>query len=178
MNTYHKIQTVYKRDPNTKFKTLLEGDFSLREFYYLRNNKWIYTEKVNGTNIRIQWQPQELNPICFVGKTDEAQILPHLYKSLISMTDYDKFANVFNTSIDDYACLYGEGYGPKIQKGGGNYRKDPGFVLFDVKIGEWWLRREDVEDIGSKLGLDVVPIIGSGTLYDMVEMTRNGFNSR
>ncbi len=29
MNTYHKIQTVYKRGPETKYKTLLEGQYSL-----------------------------------------------------------------------------------------------------------------------------------------------------
>ncbi|KKL53664.1 hypothetical protein LCGC14_2273140, partial [marine sediment metagenome] len=57
-----------------------------------------------------------------------------------------------------YACdcvepypitLYGEGYGARIQKGGGDYRKggDVSFRLFDVLIGETWLRRVDVEDV-------------------------------
>lgn len=72
---------------------------------------------------------------------------------------------------------YGEGYGAKIQKGGGNYRQDQDFVLFDVKIGDWWLERSSVEEIASALKLDIVPIIGTGTLYDMVKITRNGFNS-
>ena len=76
-----------------------------------------------------------------------------------------------------YACLYGEGYGPKIQKGGGNYRKDQSFVLFDVKIGNWWLQRKDVESIAGELGIDIVPIIGDGSLKDMVEMMMTGFNS-
>jgi len=73
--------------------------------------------------------------------------------------------------------LYGEGYGPKIQKGGGNYRQDQDFVLFDIKIGDWWLQRTDVEDIARKLNIDIVPIIGIGTLPDMVQKVRNGFNS-
>ena len=30
--------------------------------------------------------------------------------------------------------MYGEGYGAKIQKGGGNYRQDQDFVLFDVLL--------------------------------------------
>ena len=38
--------------------------------------------------------------------------------------------------------------------------------------------RPDVEDIARKLNLDVVPIIGSGTLYDMVEKVKGGFNSQ
>ena len=32
--------------------------------------------------------------------------------------------------------------GMKIQKGGGRYIKDEvSFILFDVKIDKWWLRR-------------------------------------
>ena len=29
MNEYHKIQTVFKRDPETKYKTLLIGEYSV-----------------------------------------------------------------------------------------------------------------------------------------------------
>ena len=53
MNVYHKIQTVFKRDPETKYKTLLMGEYSLIEFEYLRYNDWVWTEKINGTNIRV-----------------------------------------------------------------------------------------------------------------------------
>ena len=48
MKEYHKIKTVFKRDPVTKFKTLLEGEFASPEFEYLKNNEWIFTEKVDG----------------------------------------------------------------------------------------------------------------------------------
>ena len=37
MKEYHKIQTVFKRDPDTKFKTLLHGEYSLPEFEFLKN---------------------------------------------------------------------------------------------------------------------------------------------
>jgi len=77
----------------------------------------------------------------------------------------------------DGAVLYGEGYGAKIQKGGGNYRQDQDFVLFDVKVGDWWLRRPDVEEVADTLGLDVVPVIEQGTLFDAVSMVRNGLQS-
>ncbi len=53
MKEHHKIQTVYKRDPATKHKTLIADDFSLPEFEFLRNNEWIFTEKVDGTNVRV-----------------------------------------------------------------------------------------------------------------------------
>ncbi|GAG78633.1 unnamed protein product [marine sediment metagenome] len=37
MIEYHKIQTIYKRDPDTNYKTLLEGNFSTPELEYLRD---------------------------------------------------------------------------------------------------------------------------------------------
>ena len=51
MIQYHKIQTVFKRDPETKFKTLLMGEYSLPEFEYLKNNEWVFTEKIDGTKV-------------------------------------------------------------------------------------------------------------------------------
>jgi len=174
MKTYHKIQTVFKRDPETKFKTLLENDYSLPEFEYLKNNEWIFTEKVDGTNIRIMFQGGK---ITFGGKTDQAQIPNQLINKLNEkiLPLLNKFIEIFNNAE---VCLYGEGYGAKIQKGGGNYRADQDFVLFDIKIGHWWLKREDVEDIANKLNLDIVPIIGSGSLEEMVEYVKTGFNSK
>src|SRR6478736_32390 len=75
------------------------------------------------------------------------------------------------------ACLYGEGYGPKIQKGGGNYGPSQDFVLFDVKVAQWWLERPNVENVATQLGLRVVPIIGEGTVADMVAFVRAGITS-
>ena len=48
MKEYHKIQTVFMRDLENRYKTLLEGQFSLPEFEYLANNEWAFTEKVDG----------------------------------------------------------------------------------------------------------------------------------
>ncbi len=173
MKEYHKIQTVFKRDPETKFKTLLEGDYSLPEFEYLKDSQWVFTEKVDGTNIRVKY----LNgKITFGGKTDRAQIPALLVEKL-----NDKFlplVNVFKDKFDEGdVFLYGEGYGAKIQKGGGNYRSDQDFVLFDVKVGDWWLMRSDVEDVAKSLSIDIVPIIGQGTLNEMVEKVRAGIES-
>lgn len=174
MDKYHKVQTVYKRDPETKHKILLEGSFSLPEFEYLADNEWQFSEKVDGTNTRVVFNNDQ---ITFGGKTDNAQIPAALANRLNErfLPQIDLFRTMFP---DGDVCLYGEGYGAKIQKGGGNYRPDQDFVLFDIKIGEWWLLRSDVEDIARKLSLDIVPIIGSGTLFEMVEVVKEGFNSQ
>jgi hypothetical protein len=79
---------------------------------------------------------------------------------------------------DSPVCFYGEGYGAKIQKGGGNYKSDGNdFVLFDININNWWLRREDMVKIGNMFGIGVVPIVSSGNLYDMINLVKKGFNS-
>lgn len=174
---YHKIQTVYKRDPNTNYRTLLMGEYSLPEFEYLKDNQWVFTEKVDGTNIRIVWDGETIR---FGGKTDNAQIPAFLMNRLQELFPPDIFhaKKVFDFDVDD-AYLYGEGYGAKIQKGGGNYKADGvDFALFDVRIGKWWLKGNDVEDIAKKLGLDTVPVIGTGSLDTMVRLAEEGFVSR
>ena len=181
MDEYHKIETVFKRDPQTKFRTLLEGQYSTPEFEYLQRAYWVFTEKVDGTNIRVKCQDyQEAGKaygISFGGKTDNAQIPAFLVERLEQRFHSDEARAKIADILPSGGCLYGEGYGAKIQKGGGNYRADQDFVLFDVRVGDWWLQRSDVEDIAEKLGLDVVPIIGGGSLHDLVMMAKDGFQS-
>ncbi len=172
MKEYHKIQTVFKRDPATKYKTLLMDQYALPAFEYLRHNEWVFTEKVDGTNIRVVFDD---GSVSFGGRTDRAQLpaplLARLNEVFLPLTA--RLGEVFNGAS---VCLYGEGYGARIHKGG-NYRPDQGFVLFDVKVGPWWLQRDDVEDVARKLGLDVVPVIGTGDLDALVTLVRNGFDS-
>jgi hypothetical protein len=40
-----------------------------------------------------------------------------------------------------------------------------------------WLERHNVEDVASKLGIAVTPIVGRGTLPEAVEFARQGFVS-
>jgi hypothetical protein len=71
MSEYHKIKTLFKRDMSSKNKTLLEGEWTLPEFEYLAKNVWTFTEKVDGTNIRVVF---ENGAVTYGGRTDEAQI--------------------------------------------------------------------------------------------------------
>jgi hypothetical protein len=171
MNQYHKIQTVYLRDPDTGYKTLLEGKFALPEFEYLAMNRWVFTEKVDGTNIRVMCDGYNVS---FAGKTNQANIPVPLAKRLAELFPADFLHDVLPT--DSSICLYGEGYGEKIQSGG-KYTRGQDFVLFDVNINGIWLDRNSVFDIAAKLHIGAVPIVGEGTLYDAVEMTRTGFDS-
>ena len=186
MKEYHKIQSIFKRDERGN---LILGEYSLPEFEFLRNNVWQFTEKVDGTNVRIMWDGKKVS---IGGRTDNAQISTFLLDTLMQMfygeenrkLFIEKFGEQEGTSV----CLYGEGYGARILKGGGNYIPDGvSFVLFDVLIADTtsdknsegiYLKREDVEDIGNFFGVKVVPIIGYGTLEDAVKATEQGQKSQ
>lgn len=171
MREYHKIQTIYKRERQKPCR-IIEGAYSTPEIEYLASSMWEFTEKVDGTNIRVMWDGVSVR---FGGKTDAAQIPATLIDVLTKMFLAEKMRDVFNGP----ACLYGEGYGAKIQKGGGNYKAEgQDFVLFDVLCGDWWLERDNVIDVATKCGVRVVPVIGRGTLADAVRLARDGFHSK
>lgn len=171
MDTYHKIQTVYLRDPATKYRTLLMGQYALPEFEYLAENEWTWTEKIDGTNIRVDWDTER---ILFGGRTDNAQTPTFLLVKLQEMFPVD----LFRTEYPGLPMtLYGEGYGAKIQKGDGDYIDGQSFILFDVSISGNWQPRESVEDIAAHLSIDVVPIIGTGALPEAIELVQTGLPS-
>ena len=168
---YHKIKTVYERDPENKYKTLILGKYATPELDYLKSNDWVFTEKVDGTNIRIMWDGEKMR---FGGRTDNAQIPTFLYDRLGDLFSETMLLDKFG---DAEVILFGEGFGARIQKGGGNYIPDGvSFVLFDVYIG-MWLKREDVEEIAGSLSIDVVPIVGEGTLVEAVNLAMDGVTS-
>jgi hypothetical protein len=189
MKTYHKIQTVFKRDMDApgKKKPLLYGQWTRPEFELLQNCLWDCYEKVDGTNIRVMWNHVWGPPVKFDefmridldlefrGKTDKAQTPPFLLKKLDELFHKDKFREMFD---DTPVCLYGEGYGLKIQKGGGYIPDGVGFILFDVRIGRWWLQREDVEQIADNFNIPIVPLVGLCPLTTAIEMCEYGFDSR
>lgn len=167
MILYPKINTIWKRDERGK---VIEGDFSDPETEYLYNCVWDITEKVDGTNIRVGWDGNNLE---FGGRTENAQIPAKLTNRLREMFDVGLLERTFPDVSQ--VVLFGEGYGAGIQSGG-NYRQDQSFILFDVCVGDWWLLRSDVMDIADKLNIDVVPVWQS-TLAEANELVRSGLPS-
>lgn len=173
MKEYSKIDSIYKRDMTKPNNPFIIGQYSTPEFEYLHDNQWEFTEKVDGTNIRVMYQGFA---ITFRGKSDKAEIPAHLLVKLQKLFTPEKMTAAFGTTD---VCLYGEGFGYKIQgKVGVDYLKDDvDFYLFDVKIGEWWLKREDVQDIASKLGILAPVVVGYGNFDDAIFLVKQGFKS-
>lgn len=197
---YPKIQTVFQRDPETNYKTLLDGHYSTPELHYLLGNQLpiLMTEKVDGTNIRV-CRDQDDNSVQFRGRTDKAQIPKPLYNKLQEL--FDPFPELFEQGKQ--VILFGEGYGNRIQKGGDKYISDDvDFVLFDVWVDGTWLQRDAVEQIAQSLGVKVAPLVfptdnrstatffssvddlgtfhtwyGYATVQDAIKLCSEGFNS-
>lgn len=165
MRTYEKIDTVFNRD-TTGTKQLILNSWRDPVVEYLRNNIWLFTEKVDGTNIRIHWDGHQVE---FGGRTDKAQIPDFLLDKLRSMFGTAEAEELFEqTWGEKEVFLFGEGYGPKIQSGG-DYRADVSFILFDVLVGDNYQEREWVEKTAEMFGIDVVPVVLMGTIQDGID---------
>lgn len=162
---YHKIDTAFKRDERG---VIVPDELSRPEFEYLLCTPWRWTEKVDGTNIRLHWAD---GAVTMGGRTDRASLPAKLVSAVegAGLLDPALWSSVFPPDgHDSGVTVYGEGYGPGIQKGG-SYRDDQALVVFDVRVGGWWLRPEDVADVASRLGLEVAPLVLETTLKDMIE---------
>ena len=171
MTEYTKIETVFERDMEGT-KKLIERKFRNETVEYLKGNRWIGTEKIDGTNIGIVWDGHKVS---YQGRTERAQIPAHLMNKLIEMFGGTVNEELFEQKFGEMqVILFGEGYGAKIQKGG-NYRSDVSFILFDVYLPEQnlWLKRDAIEDIAKTFGVDVVPIVYEGNIAGAVEFVKS-----
>lgn len=167
MEAYHKIKNIYERDYNTK--KIIEGKYTDKTLEFLKDNIWEFTEKVDGTNIRIIWDGHKVS---FAGRTDKALIRVELSNELIELFGGEANEQLFEQKFASTpVTLLGEGYGKGIQTGG-LYSEKQNFILFDVKICENWQPRESVEDIANYFGIKVVPILLTGILNEGVEFIK------
>lgn len=168
MIEYNKIDTVYERDVDGT-KKLIEGKFRSKAVEFLADCKWIFTEKIDGTNIRVYWDGHKIE---FGGRTERANIPSHLLNKLIDTFCNNETEELFEQTFGEKeVILFGEGYGVKIQNGG-NYRPDVGFILFDVMVNGCYLDRDSVEGIAQIFGLEIVPVIMCGTIKEAVEFVK------
>jgi len=181
---YSKINSLWKReawyfdekDKKDKSKqngrqSFIVGDYAREEFGNIKT--WDVCEKIDGTNIRIFYKDGK---VIFGGRTKDAQLPCHLLEYLQRHFIPDVLSLAFPTNenrLPPNVILFGEGYGPKIQAAGGNYRKDPGFILFDVFIGGFWLKHDDLREISQRLEIPMVPHIGRMTTEEVVEFVKS-----
>ena len=173
MKEYEKIETIFVRDEKTK--KLNENIYRNETIEFLKDIEWEFTEKIDGTNIRIYWDGHKVS---YYGRTDKAQIPTQLMNKLIELFGGDINEEMFEQKFGATpVMLIGEGYGAKIQKGGGDYRQDNNFILFDVCINNKYLSRDNVNDIANYFGIESVPVIFSGNLQKGIDFVKTKPNS-
>ena len=175
MTEYHKIETLFERDAST----FVVDPTKLKMSVFGTISEWDATEKIDGANIRVMLSKD--GAVSFGGRTNTASIPGDLVQYLVRTFQQDLLKSALWLSVAEPvdAVLYGEGYGPGIQKSGALYRDDKAFILFDVLInGQWWLDRMAITEIAAKLGIDAVPYLGRMTLKQIVELVQAPFSSK
>jgi hypothetical protein len=171
MKEYHKIETIFERDTNGS-KRLIEGKFRNKAVEYLADSQWIFTEKVDGTNIRVHWDGHKVS---FGGRTEKADIPKPLLERLEELFLGDINEQVFEQKFGSTkVTLYGEGYGGKIQAGA-DYKVNEDFILFDGVMGDMgdaFLSRGYLESLAKTFNIDIVPIVLTGTIQEAVDYVK------
>lgn len=173
MIEYTKIETPFVRDMNGS-KKLLEGVYRSSLVEYLEDCIWSCTEKIDGMNIGVVWDGHKVS---FQGRTERAQIPAPLVNRLNELfggeVNEEMFEQLFG---EEEVILFGEGYGAKIQKGGGLYKSDGvDFIMFDIYMPkkDLWLQRYSLEDIARALEIQVVPEIMISTLDEAIAYVKS-----
>ena len=130
-------------------------------------------------NMRLLWRGQRQCKRCDgTGREDSGQ--PKILSELAEPFPYAC------DCVEPYPItLYGEAYGARIQRGGGDYRRDGdiSFRLFDVLVAEkHWLTWENVVGVAKLLGIKTVPLLKGVNLRptttdSIVQVVRAGFKS-
>ena len=164
---YPKIQTIFRRDEKGN---IMPGSITKREFEVIKD--WTITEKIDGTNIHIDFirdydsgHPENWK-VGYHGKTDNAQIPAPLMNHLMNTfgEQLSKYVTYFTSNDDSVkkVIIFGEGYGGSIQKGH-LYSKDQKFIAYDVWIDGWWLEQLHAKAICDDLGIPFVPVLSITT---------------
>lgn len=167
MQKYHKINGLYSIIEGTRlFDT---SKYSYPEIDYLKDLPWKFTEKVDGTNVRVIWNGYGVN---FLGRNDDSDIPEGLNKALFELFMSDETERIFEQKFGEKeVILFGEGYGGKVQAHK-HYREKESFILFDVMVNGVMLKRENVEEIAHAFNIEVVPIIMVDTIEKAVQFVK------
>lgn len=177
MRMYPKIETLFERDD--EFVVMPD---KLKRPVFATINPWVVTEKIDGTNIRVSYSRED-GKVVIGGRTDNAQIPADLVKHIYDVITPAGMDGLLlpESHPQTRITLFGEGYGPGIQKGGGDYCANKSFIVFDglIECGEeaYWQDDGVVTAWAAKLGIPRVPVFGEWSLREIVERVRVGVQS-
>lgn len=147
MIEYQKIETLYKFDNVTK---TYRKEFFNPYVDYLKDNEWIASEKIDGTNVQVEYDGHR---VAFHGRTERTNFPKEVLAALT-----EKFADsevVFEQMFGDKpVIMFMECYGGKIQ--GGLYGGEERLIGFDVMVNGTYLDKLIIKEIFDKFGVETV----------------------
>ena len=185
---YPKMDTLWKRNDKGK---ILVGEYSKEEFNMIKN--WYVTEKIDGTNIRIDItfdkyyniykgisEHSVIKQLLFKGRTDKSEIPQHLLQYLKDTFTNDLLLRGFKykDAYPNDVIIYGEGYGNKINNGQNKYRKDVSLICFDIWVDGIWLNPEQIKIICNKMNIDYVPELECNLEEEIIKLVKSGYISK
>ena len=159
---YQKIPNCFLLDRKSKKYT---GDYASRYLDYLKNCDWIFTEKIDGQGIRIIWDGFKVQ---YDGREDNSSIQADVRRFMDELikTLEPYFEEIFR---EKPCVVYGEVYGGTVQNGNKRYSPTVKLAVFDVRVGLFWLSWDNVKDVASKLNLETVPYVLTGTIQQGID---------
>lgn len=182
--TYHHIEapTIQDDEYGKQFKKrkLIVPEKGQDEAYrspllaYLAELPWAYSRKVDGENIRIQWDGEQA---LWNGKSNafqcSAEFTEYMNNTFLEEIFEEKFER------DKVVTIFGEKMGPKTQGNELGLGKDE-LIIFDVNINGIWLCGEGVVDIAdyfrARTVFDFMPgaLHETKTLQELIGMCAEG----
>lgn len=183
--TYHHIEapTIQDEEYGKQFKKrkLIVPAKGQDEAYrspllaYLAESPWVYSRKLDGENIRIQWDGEQ---VLWNGKSNSFQCSAEFTEYMNSTFLEEIFEEKFGR--DKVVTLFGEKMGPKTQGNELGLKKDT-VVLYDVNIDGTWLSKMNMAEIAEYFGPNVWPVYlymlhgqAPTKLRELIEMCANG----
>jgi hypothetical protein len=139
--SYLDIDNLYKN------KTIL----LFRECYAL--------EKIHGTSAHISWKEDKLS--FFSGGAK--------HPAFLSLFDQLALRSQLDLSGIKSLTFFGEAYGGNVMKMKQTYGDTLKFVVFEVKVGEYWLNVPAAAELAKQFGFDFVPYCRIDTTLEALD---------
>ena len=167
MDKYPKISTLFPFNKEIKKFDSTKG-FANENVGFLVHHTWLWSEKIDGTNVRIHWDGYNLS---YKGRKDNSEFSAEQDEFLaVEIANMDLGQLIEQTFGEKEVYIFGELHGKNIQKAGPLYSDQYQFRVFDMKVNGIWINRlVKLEEIANGiLGLEVAPLILVGTIDDAI----------
>lgn len=171
---YPKTPNLFARDPETHVVIRQPKE----EFTQIAT--WLVTEKIDGTNIRLVLDTDKT--ISVRGRSDAAALPKNFEAEALGDGWQGRLLLALQTIEPEHwehfaLIVFGEGYGPGIQKGGGGYAPRKSLRIFDVVTinsegRRLWRTWDDVKTVSEILGVPTAPVISWYSRMDTNEVIR------